>query len=76
MVGFRTEVDDRNEKLGFRIREAQTRHIPVEIVVGDGEVEKNSVNIRRFGHTESISLSLDDAIKTLLKEVNDKEYSK
>ena len=67
MVGFRTEVDDRNEKLGFRIREAQTRHIPVEIVVGDGEVEKNSVNIRRFGHTESISLSLDDAIKTLLK---------
>ena len=76
MVGFRTEVDDRNEKLGFRIREAQTRHIPVEIVVGDGEVEKNSVKIRRFGHTESISLSLDDAIKTLLKEVNDKEYSK
>ena len=76
MVGFRTEVDDRNEKLGFRIREAQTRHIPVEIVVGDGEVENNSVNIRRFGHTESISLSLDEAIKTLLKEANDKEYAK
>ena len=43
--GFRVEVDARNEKLGYRIREAQLKKIPVEIVVGDGEIAEGSVNI-------------------------------
>ncbi|MCI7445338.1 MAG: threonine--tRNA ligase [Solobacterium sp.] len=65
--GFRVEVDARNEKLGYRIREAQLKKIPVEIVVGDGEIAEGSVNIRRFGVQGNTSMKLADAI-TLFKD--------
>lgn len=65
--GFRVEVDARNEKLGYRIREAQLKKIPVEIVVGDGEIAEGSVNIRRFGVRGNTSMKLADAI-TLFKD--------
>ena len=65
--GFRVEVDARNEKLGYRIREAQLKKIPVEIVVGDGEIADGSVNIRRFGVQGNTSMKLEDAI-TLFKD--------
>lgn len=65
--GFRVEVDARNEKLGYRIREAQLKKIPVEIVVGDGEIAEGSVNIRRFGVQGNTSMKLEDAI-TLFKD--------
>ncbi len=69
-AGFRVEVDDRNEKLGYRIREAQLKKIPVQIVVGDGEMNDNAVNIRRYGVQGNTSLSLEDAVKSLKDEVN------
>lgn len=65
--GFRVEVDARNEKLGYRIREAQLKKIPVEIVVGDDEIAEGSVNIRRFGVQGNTSMKLADAI-TLFKD--------
>jgi len=68
-AGFRVSVDDRNEKLGYRIREAQLKKIPVQIVVGDGETAENSVNIRRFGKEGNVTLKLDEAVKTLKEEV-------
>lgn len=67
--GFRVEVDARNEKLGYRIREAQLKKIPVEIVVGDGEIAEGSVNIRRFGVQGNISMKLEDAIALFKDEV-------
>lgn len=67
--GFRVEVDARNEKLGYRIREAQLKKIPVEIVVGDGEIAEGSVNIRRFGVQGSTSMKLEDAIALFKDEV-------
>ncbi|MBR3151426.1 MAG: threonine--tRNA ligase [Erysipelotrichaceae bacterium] len=73
-AGFRIHVDSRNEKLGFRIREAQTNHIPVQIVVGEGEIAANSVNIRRYGQKESVSLPLEEALASLKKEVEEKRY--
>lgn len=73
-AGFRIHVDSRNEKLGFRIREAQTSHIPVQIVVGEGEIAANSVNIRRYGQKESLSLPLEEALASLKKEVEEKKY--
>lgn len=71
---FRISVDNRNEKLGFRLREAQMRHVPVEIVVGDGEVENNSITIRRFGSKESLTLPLEEALHNLQDEVNNKVH--
>ena len=67
--GFRVEVDARNEKLGYRIREAQLEKIPVEIVVGDGEIAEGSVNIRRFGVQGNTSMKLEDAIALFKDEV-------
>ena len=72
-AGFKVEVDDRNEKLGYRMREAQIAKIPVVLVVGDNEMNSNSVNVRRHGKEGQESISIDDLIQSLLKEVNDKK---
>ena len=67
--GFRVEVDDRNEKLGYRIREAQVKKIPIKLVVGDGEIENDSVNVRRQGQEGNVSMKLEDFIKQINAEV-------
>ncbi|WP_256084459.1 His/Gly/Thr/Pro-type tRNA ligase C-terminal domain-containing protein, partial [Staphylococcus aureus] len=48
----RVSIDDRNEKMGYKIREAQMQKIPYQIVVGDKEVENNQVNVRQYGSQE------------------------
>ncbi len=68
-AGFRVKVDFRNEKLGYRIREAQMKKIPVQIVVGDGEIESNCVNVRRYGKEGNVSMSVDDFIEGINAEV-------
>ena len=72
-AGFKVEVDDRNEKLGYRMREAQMAKIPVTLVVGDNEMNSNSVNVRRHGKEGQVSMSIDELIDSLSKEVNDKK---
>ncbi len=70
--GLRSKVDARNEKLGYRIREAQMHKIPVQIVVGDGEAENQTVTIRRSQSKESVTLSLSECMKQLNAEVKEK----
>ena len=67
--GFRVSVDDRNEKLGYRIREAQLKKIPVELVVGDNEIANKAVNVRRYGKEGNNTLSLEEAIKGFKEEI-------
>ena len=67
--GIRVHVDSRNEKLGYRVREAQMNKIPYEIIVGDNEVENNSVNIRRYGVEGSESMGLDEFVAMLCDQV-------
>lgn len=71
-AGFRVDVDERNEKLGYRLREAQIKKIPVQLVVGDGEVENGTVNLRRYGSQASESLSIQDLVDSLVKEMKEK----
>ena len=71
-AGLRVEVDERNEKLGYRLREAQIKKIPVQLVVGDGEVENGTVNVRRYGSQASESLSIQALVDALVKEVKEK----
>lgn len=71
-LGFRSKLDARNEKLGYRIREAQMKKIPVQLVLGDGEAEAGTVTIRRQGEKESLTLSLDEFIKSLRLEIEEK----
>ncbi|MBC1934815.1 threonine--tRNA ligase [Listeria grandensis] len=69
-AGFRTEVDERNEKLGYKIREAQTKKIPYALVIGDQEVENNTVNVRKYGEKDSETLPLDAFIARVQAEVS------
>ncbi len=70
--GIRTEVDARNEKLGYRIREAQIKKIPVEIVVGDGEKESGSVTVRRYGSRQETKMSLQEFLDAVHAEIDGK----
>ncbi|MEG0177243.1 threonine--tRNA ligase [Anaerorhabdus sp.] len=70
--GVRVKIDARNEKLGYRIREAQTHKIPVQLVVGEGEIESNSVNVRRYGKQESETVGLNEFIDRILLEIENK----
>ena len=74
--GLRVDLDDRNEKLGYRVREAQIKHINYQLVVGDGEMEANTVTIRKSGSRKSETLSLEDAIQRFVAEVDNKELFK
>jgi threonyl-tRNA synthetase len=56
---IRVEVDNRNEKMGYKIREAQTQKIPYTLVVGDKELESESVNVRKYGENASVSETLN-----------------
>lgn len=70
---IRVEVDDRNEKTGYKIREAQVKKIPYALVVGDKEVEDNSVNVRKYGEKETKTIPVDEFINNILKEIETKE---
>ena len=66
-AGFRVEVDHRSEKLGYKIREAQTMKIPYMVVVGDKDMENNTVSIRHRTGEDLGAMSLD-AFAALLKD--------
>ena len=72
--GFRAEVDTRNEKMGYKIRESQTQKVPYTLVLGDDEMNANGVNVRRYGTDEEISKSLTDFINEIDADV--KSYSR
>ena len=69
---IRVELDDRNEKLGYRLREAQTLKVPYTLILGDNEKENNTVSYRLFGSKETTTVSLDDFIKLIEDEQKDK----
>ena len=67
-AGLRVEMDDREEKLGYKIREAQMKKIPYMLVLGDKELEAGSVNVRRYGSQDSETVSFDEFLNNLIKE--------
>lgn len=71
--GFRVSVDSRDEKLGYRLREAQMMKVPVQFIIGDNEVEARNTNVRRYGSRDQKAYELDDIMKELLQEVKDKK---
>ena len=71
--GFRVELDNRDEKLGYKMRDAQTHKIPYTLVLGDKELENNSVNYRVYGNPDTTSLDINEFIVMLKKVVDDKE---
>lgn len=66
--GLRVEVDSRDEKIGYKIREAQMQKIPYMLVVGDQEAENGAVNVRKYGEQNSETISLDEFVKKAVAE--------
>lgn len=71
--GIRVELDDRNEKIGYKIREALSMKIPYLIIVGDEEEKTNTISIRGRGFESASGLKLDDFISRLKDEVKSKK---
>jgi len=69
---IRAELDERQEKLGYRLRAAQLRKIPYTIVVGDKEKAENLVTYRKFGSEEQTTVSLASFLKLIESEVKEK----
>ena len=72
--GVRVEIDDRNEKMGYKIREAQMKKIPYQIVVGDKEVENQEVNVRKYGSEKQESVEKDEFIWNVIDEIRLKKH--
>ena len=72
LLGFRPHVDDREEKLGYKMREAQMKKIPFSIVLGDNEVANDLVTYRRYGSREQITVTRNEFIELLAQEIKEK----
>ena len=66
---IRVELDNRNEKLGYRLREAQTRKINYTLILGDKEKTDNTISYRRHGEKDTTTVILDEFIKLIKEEV-------
>lgn len=72
-LGIRCEVDDREEKLGYRLRESQIQKIPYTLVIGDKECAENSVTYRRYQSSEQITVSVEEFLHKIQEEIRTKE---
>lgn len=67
--GIRVEVDDRNEKIGYKIREAQVQKVPYMLVVGEKEMESKTVGVRSRKDGDIGAIKIDEFTKTILEEI-------
>ncbi len=68
-AGIRAELDERNEKIGYKIREAQLQKIPYMLVIGDKEAEAGTVSARKRGVGDLGSMSADEFISTVTEQI-------
>lgn len=73
---IRTELDDRNEKLGYRLREAQTEKVPFTLILGDQEKENATISYRLFGQKDTTTVSKEEFVKLIKEEIINKTIRK
>ncbi|PSA97756.1 threonine--tRNA ligase [Bacillus halotolerans] len=71
-LGIRVNIDERNEKLGYKIRESQMQKIPYMLVLGDQEVSEKAVNVRQFGHLKSEQVPFQVFKENIVKQVKNR----
>jgi threonyl-tRNA synthetase len=71
-AGVRVKLDDRSEKIGYKIREGRTERIPYMAVAGDSEVDNGTLAVRKRGAGDLGAINGDEFFKTLLGEITDK----
>ena len=69
--GFRVELDARDEKMGYKIRESQTKKIPYTLVLGNNERDNNTITYRMFGKENSTTIERDEFIDMIIKQVEE-----
>ncbi|UFT97993.1 threonine--tRNA ligase [Radiobacillus kanasensis] len=74
--GVRVEVDERDEKIGYKIREAQMQKIPYALVVGDKEIENEAVNVRKYGEKDSETIDLQVFMTQIKEEIDRRKLPK
>lgn len=74
--GVRVKVNNEEEKIGYRLRQAQVQKIPYTIVVGDNEVNEETVTYRLFGNPKQTTISLKDFIKLIINDIKNRQLSK
>ncbi len=72
-AGFRVESDFREEKLGYKIRDHQTKKVPFQLVIGDNEVNDKTITYRKYGDKEQVTLKLDEYISYLCSIIKSKK---
>ena len=75
-AGVKVAIDDRDEKLGYKIREAASKKIPYTLVIGDKEVENRNVNVRTFGSHDQKEESFAEFKENILREINERLIEK
>jgi threonyl-tRNA synthetase len=68
----RVELDDRDEKVGYKMRESVIRKIPITLILGDKEKEENLISYRRHGSDKTYSVNKDMFVELLLNEIKQK----
>ncbi|HHY0838288.1 TPA: threonine--tRNA ligase [Bacillus thuringiensis] len=72
-AGIRVEQDARDEKLGYKIREVQMQKVPYVLVIGDKEMEKGAVNVRKYGEEKSEVVALDVFVASIEEEIKNRK---
>lgn len=73
--GIRCDIDSRDEKLSYRMREAQTKKVPITLILGDKERDNNSISYRRFGKTDTLTFNKDEFLSLIKNEIDSKEIN-
>ncbi len=71
--GLRVEVDSRDEKMGYKIREKQTGKVPYTLIIGDKELDENMISYRKYGEEKTAQVSLEGFISVILSEIDMKK---
>ena len=72
---IRVELDDRDEKLSYKMRDSQIKKVPVTLILGDNERDNNTISYRLFGTRETTTLNINEFINHINKTINDKDLS-
>ena len=72
-AGYRVELDSRNEKLGYKLREAVMKKVPYMLIIGQKEVDNRNISFRRNGSEETITMSIDEFVELLKEDIANKK---
>ena len=72
-LGYRVNLDDRNEKLSYKMRESQIKKIPLTLILGDREKESKTISYRKYSSQDTTTVSQEEFLEYLEKRINDME---